>query len=478
MVAFYEPIAMFAPSIATMEGPVNTDEENDDTAADAAAEETARTPEAAPAPEATPAPAPAAEAAPAAPTPAPEATPAPAPAAEAAPAAPTPAPQPQAATAGFGLGKTLMVGGLAAVLIVGLLYLLLGSSSEAGDLVKKMPASASGVMAADLGSITEDPALAKLVDTVTAAAPAETKKLLEAMPIASLKTIACSFQRRPKSDKPATGGPAVRPELVGQAACIIKGDFDAEKVGSLLASMGRLQDTITIAEKSGWSKDIEKQIKEAQEALNNRSEAEKAEDRAEAGLGADEKLPSVTDGFPPVEEMKKWEETLLVYGEGAIIMGTRFMVEEMVHSLDGTGKTIEENEKVMDALTNVDTGAMFVVAGSEVKGSAALSVNMDSSLDVQLFVQVEDEGLLQELAQVRAGFEMAKGMAPMMIDKGLENLPPAISEAAGGLADFAKEFAASVVIEEVGGGVKVSASASLPEGGLFGAAAALVPLFL
>lgn len=422
---------------------MSTNEENDNSAADAPAEATD----------------PAAEAAPTETAPAPEAAPAPA---------------PQAAKAGSGLRKKLMFGGLAAVVVIGLLILLLtGSSSEAGGLVKKMPASASVVMAADLGSITEDPALAQLVDTMTAAAPAYIKTLLEAMPITSIKTVACSGQ---KMANPFNG--------LGHGACIIKGEFDAEKAGAILADMGGIKDTITISEKNGWASPMSMRGSDDRRPNKDKEFASKAvgnkmsEKEGQAVRKGGNSERGAREATPP-KHPPEFDATLLVYGEGALIVGTRFMVEKMVHSLDGTGKTIEENDKVMSALGNVDTGAMFVLAiEEEGKGTGALSVNMDSSLDVQAFAQVEDARMLQKLNEARAGFAMAKGVAPTMIDKGLESLPPALHGAVAGLADFAKEFVASVTIEEADGGVKVSASASLPEGGLFGAAAALVTVFL
>ena len=385
--------------------------------------------------------------------------------AEATPEAPTPtesspaSPPVQAASTAprqirasqLNLPKLAMMGGAAVAIIAVVFYLFSGGSGDAGKLVKKMPASAGAIGAMDLTSITEDPHFAKLTELGLKTLDGEAKELLEAMPLDSFKTAACA------SDK-----------TMKRVACVIDGDFDAEKGAPLLAKLGKLDNDIEIQGKKGWFKKsfYAQEVTKLKERLKNADgyEKESLEDE-------------LKDAKKWAEERSGKAETLVVNDKGSIIVGNQQMVEELIKSLNGEAKTAEENEGLVTALSNVDSGAMLVMAAADLhKVTGAMSVSMDSSLEVKVFFKTENEATQERINEAQMGFEMARSMAPMAIDKAIKEAPSELESLATPWAEFAKEFVENIEISEADGGLIVESSASLPEGGIMKAAAQAIPL--
>ena len=356
-------------------------------------------------------------------------------------AAPSPAePAPEAAPVkasaasqgkqGPAWGQIALFGGGAIAILV-LLFIWISGGSAAGDVIKRMPASASGVAAMDLSVLTDDPNFAKLADIGTQMMGAEAKEFLEVMPLTSLKTVGVALD-----------------DTMKKGAFALSGDFEAAKVASLLADKGKLTEG-DIEGKKAWS----------------------------------------IDG-PGGEAM-----AIAVFDNGTLVFGHKAMVSETVKSLSGEGKTVGDNEALSTALGHIDSGATLVMAADNINTNTnnsypgeeapagpvitfGLSVNLDSTLAFKVFVKGENELAKTQLNQGRMGFEMAKGMAPQAIDAALTDVPAEMKGMVEPWSNFAKEFVASLEVSDVDGGVVISASATLPEGGIFEAAAQALPLFL
>ena len=386
--------------------------------------------------------------------------------AEATPEAPTPtesspaSPPVQAASTAprqirasqLNLPRLAMMGGAAVAIIAVVFYLFSGGSGDAGKLVKKMPASAGAIGAMDLTSITEDPHFKKLTGLGLKTLGGDAKELLAAMPINSFKTAACATD-----------------ETMKNFACVIKGEFDADKGAPIIAKLNRLTENIEVEGKKGWSKkgDYAQEVTKLEEKSKTAEAYQKKSIKAEL----------------TAEESKDKAETLVINDESSIILGHRKMVGELVKSLSGEGKTAEENKSLVTALNNVDSDAMLVIAAADLnmfadlnKITGAVSVSMGSSLEVKVFLKTDDERTQEKINEVQMGFEMARSMLPMAIDEAIKKTPSYLESLATPWAEFAKEFVENIEISEADGGLIVESSASLPEGGIMKAAAQAVSL--
>ena len=171
------------------------------------------------------------------------------------------------------------------------------------------------------------------------------------------------------------------------------------------------------------------------------------------------------------------------------------MVLETIRSMTGEGKAVADNENLSTALGHIDTGATFVMAADKVKTNDTetlsgetdtdsplvtfgVSMNLGDDLELNVFLKGENERAKQDLINVRLGLQMAESLAGPGIDQAMSQVPPDLKLLADSWATFAKEFVASLDVEDVDGGIAFSASASLPEGGLVGALAQAAPMLM
>jgi hypothetical protein len=344
-------------------------------------------------------------------------TPAAAPAA--APASPTPA----GAKSGSSHLPKVLLGVFLLGAVGALIFLFLGSSSEAGALLKRMPATSQIAFAVDLSAITSDPAFEKSTSSLSAMAAAspqgpKVKPLLEAMPISSLKALACTVSAK------ETG------------ACLLKGDFDAATVAPLIADLASLESVSDVRNKKAWS-----------------------------------------NGKEGKNEVK-----LVIYADGALGAGESEALDGLLAALDGEAKTIADNGTFTQALGQIDSGATLVfVGGKDGQAYGAGSIGLQGELNVQGAVFVENEKLKTQLPMASTMFEQGKAQALLELS-GAGQTPKEAMAMFASYAEMARELVESAALEELDGGLKITASAKLPDGGLFAQAAVMsavaIPAFI
>ena len=356
-------------------------------------------------------------------------------------ASPVLSPSPKATEGGANTTKLLLIGGGVLVLLVGLFFILFSGGGATADVLKKMPASSGGVAAIDLRVFTADPKLEELTNLGMGSLPPDGKQLLEVMPLSSLQTLGCAADASMKA-----------------AACVLTGSFDAEKAASLVAASRNLRED-DIQGRKAWS------------------------------------LPGSEDDPEKL--------SLAVADTGSLVAGSKSMVAELLKSMVGEEKTIEDNERMAVALRNIDQDATIVLAGlsarkgdeNETKSNPELkvrsgfsfnrpqvdfgmSIKMGSDLELTVFVKPENEKAHEDLQKAKVGLSLAKTGGPGLIDKAVAEAPAPFGELASQWAPFAKEFLESMDMSDVDGGLRLTAAATLPEGGFMQALSSAAPMFL